>query len=395
MRRWDIFCAVVDNFGDIGVCWRLARELAAEHAVSVRLWVDDLATFAQLCPLVRTDAESQQVGAIEVRKWMSDFSAVEAADVVVEAFACQLPERYVERMAAREGAPVWINLEYLSAEDWVENCHQIPSPQPQWGLTKYFFFPGFTPQTGGLLRERKLQTEFNAFDTATREQFWQQLGLDPPRKAELRISLFCYENPALPELLRHWEQSTRPITVLATAGAATEQCRNYACDNNDNSDCCLPPLLYQRGNLTIHALPFLEHSDFDRLLWACDVNLVRGEDSFVRAQWARRPFVWQPYVQPEDAHLVKLQAFLDRYLAAPSANESAAATAAAIRNLWFAWNETGQIGAEWDQFERHLAAIERLQVDWITQLDRVGELTNNLARFAAEMERRGLADPHS
>ena len=26
---WDIFCSVVDNFGDIGVTWRLARQLVA------------------------------------------------------------------------------------------------------------------------------------------------------------------------------------------------------------------------------------------------------------------------------------------------------------------------------------------------------------------------------
>jgi hypothetical protein len=23
--HWDIFCRVIDNFGDIGVCWRLAH----------------------------------------------------------------------------------------------------------------------------------------------------------------------------------------------------------------------------------------------------------------------------------------------------------------------------------------------------------------------------------
>ena len=45
---WDIFCTVVDNYGDIGVCWRLARQLAAEHGFAVRLWVDDLASFARL-----------------------------------------------------------------------------------------------------------------------------------------------------------------------------------------------------------------------------------------------------------------------------------------------------------------------------------------------------------
>ena len=50
--QWDVFCAVVDNYGDIGVCWRLSRQLAAEHGIAVRLWVDDLKPFARLCPAV-------------------------------------------------------------------------------------------------------------------------------------------------------------------------------------------------------------------------------------------------------------------------------------------------------------------------------------------------------
>ncbi|MBY0444112.1 MAG: elongation factor P maturation arginine rhamnosyltransferase EarP, partial [Burkholderiales bacterium] len=38
--RWDIFCRVIDNYGDIGVCWRLARQLSFEHGFAVRLMVD-------------------------------------------------------------------------------------------------------------------------------------------------------------------------------------------------------------------------------------------------------------------------------------------------------------------------------------------------------------------
>ncbi|HET9045379.1 MAG TPA: elongation factor P maturation arginine rhamnosyltransferase EarP, partial [Casimicrobiaceae bacterium] len=41
-QRWDVFCKVVDNFGDAGVCWRLARQLVAEHDLAVTLWIDVL-----------------------------------------------------------------------------------------------------------------------------------------------------------------------------------------------------------------------------------------------------------------------------------------------------------------------------------------------------------------
>jgi uncharacterized repeat protein (TIGR03837 family) len=77
----------------------------------------------------------------------------------------------------------------------------------------------------------------------------------------------------------------------------------------------------------------LSQVDFDRLLWSCDLNLVRGEDSLVRAIWAGTPFLWQPYVQDDGAHLAKLGAFVDRYLAAVPAP-----LATAVRSAFARWN---------------------------------------------------------
>lgn len=47
------------------------------------------------------------------------------------------------------------------------------------------------------------------------------------------------------------------------------------------------------------------------------MNLVRGEDSLVRALWAGKPLVWHIYPQDDDAHVAKLSAFLD-WLQAPA-----------------------------------------------------------------------------
>ncbi len=168
------------------------------------MWVDQLQSLAQLCPAVSTDADQQRVGRIEIRRWRSDFPQVEAADVVIEAFACELPESYIAAMARQTVAPVWINLEYLSAEDWVEGCHRLPSLRTKWPLTKYFFFPGFTPQTGGLLRERDLLGNRAAFDAAAEAEFWHSVGFPARSDQELRVSLFCYQNAALPDLLQCW-----------------------------------------------------------------------------------------------------------------------------------------------------------------------------------------------
>lgn len=366
--RWDIFCRVVDNFGDIGVCWRIAQQLANEYSASIRLWVDDLATFSCLCPSIVADAATQQLGSIEIRRWECDFPAVDIPDVVIEAFACELPETYVMGMAQRAIPPIWINLEYLSAETWVDDCHLLASPHPRLPLTKYFFFPGFTPRTGGLLREQDLPSQRLAFDATAESVFWTEIGVPPVRGTEVRVSLFCYDNPALPELLQQWQAGPDLTRVLATAGSATEQISEWV------GRALRPGDVFHRQALTVSPLPFLSPAKYDRLLWASDVNFVRGEDSFVRAQWARRPFVWQIYPQSEGAHLVKLNAFLLRYLDGFPGAE-------AIRQIWNGWNQSGEAPLNWSDFLANRRSIEQHAKDWATHLDQTADLANNLVCF--------------
>jgi uncharacterized repeat protein (TIGR03837 family) len=373
MWRWDIFCAVVDNYGDIGTCWRLAQQLASEHEAEVRLWVDCLQSFAQLCPAVSPTADQQRVGEIEIRHWRSDFPQVEVADVVIEAFACELPESYLAAMSRRSVAPAWINLEYLSAEAWVEGCHRLPSLRTKWPLNKYYFFPGFTPRTGGLLRERNLLADRAAFDSAAEVEFWHSVGLPARRDRELRVSMFCYQNSSLPDLLQCWATGQDPVTVLATPGPAAEQLSGWY------GEPLLPGTPLLRSSLTVYSLPFLPPSSFDRLLWACDVNYVRGEDSFVRAQWAGRPFVWQIYPQTEEAHLVKLDAFLGRYL-------HGLENSAVVRRCWQAWNGRGDIALAWPDFVASRKVIEQHGKVWASALDQNGDLADNLVCFVREFK---------
>jgi uncharacterized repeat protein (TIGR03837 family) len=376
MWRWDIFCKVVDNYGDIGTCWRLAQQLAGEHEADVRLWVDHLPSFARICPAVSADAEMQRVGSIEVRRWRSDFPnefpTDETADVVIEAFACELPEGYVAAMVRRAVAPKWINLEYLSAEAWVEGCHGLASLRTKWPLTKYFFFPGFTPQTGGLLRERDLLGDRAAFDAAAEADFWHSVGVPARGDHELRVAMFCYENAALPELLQCWADGKDAVTVLATPGLAADQVAAWFGEPFTEGT----PL--RKASLTAYGLPFLPQSSFDRLLWACDVNFVRGEDSFVRAQWAGRPFIWQIYPQTEETHLVKLEAFLNRYLDRFEASD-------AVRRCWCAWNGRGSIASTWSDFFANRGGIERHGKAWLRTLDQTGDLANNLVCFVRKI----------
>ena len=269
--------------------------------------------------------ETQWLGALEVRHWNTPLPAVEPAAIVVEGFGVRLPDEYVAAMAARRPQPVWINLEHLSAEPWVDGCHGLPSPHPTLPLTKYFFFPGFTAATGGLLIESALRPARDAFQStaSARAAFWNALGVTAD-DAALRVSLFCYDNAALEALVAAWSAGSCPILCAVPPGAAQEGLAAVL-----DSDLA-PGTRVVRGQLMIAAIPFLELDHFDRLLWACDINFVRGEDSFVRAQLAARPLVWQAYLQAKEAHLVKQSAFIDRYVD----GLDAATAAAYARYTW-------------------------------------------------------------
>lgn len=325
-RLWDVFCHVVDNLGDIGVCWRLSADLAS-RGQRVRLWIDQPEALRWMAP---GSLEGHWPG-VQVIHWTRPLpsglaSAIAPADVWIETFGCDPPDEMVDALAARiaEGAkpPTWINLEYLSAEPWVERCHGLPSPVmsgPLKGLTKTFIFPGFTSRTGGLLREQDLAQRQAAFDARA----WRRRHGVPDDA--LAVSLFCYDPaPALAPLLAQAAQQAQPVHWLVTPGHATRAMEAALAS--------LPP--DQRPpSVHIHHLPLVDQPNFDEMLWACDLNIVRGEDSLVRALWAGKPFLWHIYPQRDNAHRKKLQAMLETL----DATEE-------WRRLHWAWNRLSGFG---------------------------------------------------
>lgn len=386
-KSTDLFCKVIDNLGDIGVCWRLARQLAVEHGLEVRLWVDSPALLAALAP--------ENVAGVRVCQWSEPFVFDAVADVVIEAFGCELPENYARAMAARQSPPVWINLEYLGLEDWVGGCHGMASPHPRLPLVKYFFFPGFTGETGGLLRERDLfirQAEFRGLDEiltekptpsgATRHlprrgrlltassprglsrRDWGS-GVVSPHETDdtLLVSLFCYDPAPFAPLLAAWVEDNAPLICLVPPGKPLAVAR--ACLQGDAP--------WTIGNVRIVPIPFLSQDAYDELLFACDLNFVRGEDSFVRAQWAGKPFVWQIYPQDEDAHLKKLDAFLDLYRPDPC-----------LARFWQAWNRgDAALKQAWPLLRQTLPQVARHNAAWRKKLAEQEDLASALVNFCA------------
>ena len=368
---WDIFCSVVDNYGDIGVTWRLARQLAAEHDLAVRLWVADLRAGVPLWPEADATASEQWQQGVEVRQWPQVWAAVEVADVVIEAFGCKLPDAYLRAMKERVSPALWINLEYLSAEDWVAGCHGLPSLRPD-GLKRIFFFPGFEAGTGGLLREGDLLARRQSFqrNPLARQAFLQALGVFPDPQARL-ISLFAYENTGLASWLSALSAGHRATHLLVPQGRIMADLLYWL-----DVEALSPGTVERRGTLTVQALPFVRQEDYDRILWSCDFNAVRGEDSFVRAQWAARPMLWHIYQQEEDAHWVKLKAFLALYV-----NGLSPAAAQAITDLWLAWNAGADMTKSWNDVEEHWEQLSAHAERWCLQQANQADLAQALVLF--------------
>jgi uncharacterized repeat protein (TIGR03837 family) len=353
--RWDIFCRVIDNFGDIGVCWRLASALAG-RGQQVRLWVDDASALAWMAP--------EGCAGVQVMHWQPDQAMGYEhlpGDVVIEAFGCELDQAWIAMKNRAPHAdpvwsegikalkkPVWINLEYLSAQAYAQRCHGLASPVlhgAAQGLEKWFYYPGFTQGTGGLIREPFAVVSENEPELAQ-------------AKPLASVSLFCYEPPALPQLLLQLAAQPQRVMLLAMQGRSESACKAAFQSQNEHF-----PNWNVRESLSIQEQAYLSQMQYDALLRGCDLNFVRGEDSLVRALWAGRAFVWQIYPQDDGAHADKLQAFLDWLQAPPD-----------LREFHWVWNGLSPAALPAIDLARWTACAQAARVRLLAQPDLVSQL---------------------
>lgn len=365
-RQWDVFCRVIDNFGDVGVCWRLVRGLASQGH-HCRLWLDDHSALAWMAPEVQADGLGH--AGVHVLPWhaTNDWATITPGDVVIEAFGCDLPEPFVARMQ-REKPPAWINLEYFSAEPYVERSHGLPSPVMHGagkGLCKYFFFPGVNAKTGGLMRSETAAVVLA--NNAERQACLQQLGLSGIHLSEQDrlVSVFCYPYAPLADCLDVLQAASTANTlstchVLLTTGARQ----------------ALPPGWAAAPRLHLHDLPALSQTQYDQLLHVCDLNIVRGEDSAVSALWTGKPHLWHIYHQDDGAHAPKLQAFMAHWMSAWPND-----LAQAVQRLSFDFNTLSNhqhadlinlwqspLWAAWQQHSRQSSHLQQQDTDLLTRL---------------------------
>jgi uncharacterized repeat protein (TIGR03837 family) len=285
--HWAIFCRVVDNHGDLGVCWRMATQLA-KRQWQVTLYVDEASALQWMAP--------DGCEGVKVLAWPEDNESISqhaAADVVIEAFGCDIPASFQAAMAAWPQAPVWINLEYFSAEDAALRNHGLASPVmsgPAKGMSKWFYYPGLTEDSGGVMGGLSAMTSLGMTGSDGKHAQAHALAL--------KISLFCYEPASLGLWLEQLNELPQSVVLSVTAGRATQAVRQVL-------KAWSVPTIF-----VIEELPYLSHPAFDAMLAAQDLNLVRGEDSLIRAIWAGKAFLWQIYPQDDGAHHAKLAAFL-------------------------------------------------------------------------------------
>ena len=356
-----IWCQVVDHFGDAAVCWRLARNLSSALAQDdslnpeVVLAIDRPEVLRQLVPELSPILNPPFFDGVRVVDWA--FPATDI-DVMISTFGCRLPARVLESMGEQQPPPVWINLEHLTPQSWTGSCHTLASPNQTNGLDEIFFFPGFDPSTGGLLREPDLLEARDRFraDQRERDTFLAFLGVEEADRELPAVLVFGYPDAPIDALIE--TLSSGPPMLLLLPSDPTPTIR--------------------KGNLRIHAFGWVTQQNFDRLLWSCMAAFVRGEDSLVRAHWAAIPFIWQPYRQADQSHREQLAAWLARWHR--FLPESAAAAQASLAHAWDR-GEPANLSLAWSNWTAHRPQLSRGATEWSRELAAGPSLVQSLSAF--------------
>lgn len=375
-----LFCTVIDNFGDIGVCWRLAQMLHREQGCRVYLWLDDAAALAALSPNLPPLPCRHQ--GIEIRPWRegleADSDGVPPPDLLLETFACTLPDSILN--IVRQHKPLWLNWEYLSAEDWAEAMHGKPSLQAD-GSEKYFWLMGFSERSGGLLRERDFSSRLAASDVFRRHLFAGRPS-EKPHSAVQNWLLFGYESPVWADWLAMWQAFGQPVRLLLAGGKIIDSLKtagvlpSEALISDGSTWSC--------GCVELLRLPFVAQDDFDRLLACADGLIVRGEDSFVRAQFSGKPFLWHIYPQDEAAHFDKLAAFWQKTESCFPAEIFAAQQILSNELNGGARLTPSERSAAWQTLQNRFACWQNAAETWRQHLFAQESAVEKLAKFCAD-----------
>ena len=331
-----ILCRVVDNYGDIGFVYRLARELSSLSSIEktqLRLIVSDLKSFNAMAlpPGISTSLAVQNYNGWKVIDWNAcaegkcEFTE-QPPKIILECFQCGRPEWLDEILFSAQTTQTVqiVNVEYLTAEDWADDFHLLKSGTRSALVKKINFMPGFTKKTGGLVLDKNFVSCVHS-KTAALECLKKYASKKTVALIEdtnlFRVIAFSYERNfenearALSEFAKN---SGRKVQVLLAPGLGNAPFKKAAAAFK---------------NISVYDLEYLPQLAWDALLTLADFSFIRGEDSFSRACLSGIPFVWHAYPQEEEFQLVKADAVLKRMEPFFSAGNMSL-----VKNVWLSYN---------------------------------------------------------
>ena len=393
IRNLVILCKVVDNYGDIGVCYRLTKaildyieEFPRFKDTKILLVCDNLQSFAKICTDINPENNYSVVKYkntyFSVFNWNIDktddkwrinfFFEENPPHVVLECFQCGRPD-WLENLLFDKAAPQSqvINLEYLTAEKYADDFHCLQSLTRSSNVKKVNFMPGFTEKTGGLIQNK----DFTQLLT-----FSRQLGLDFPKNKRAFWILFFtydknlnYEIQALNKFSRYLADSRNPKPG------------NIIVKDTTNISSVIKSRTKIKKSFAYEAVGFVPQETFDLRLCSYDFLFVRGEDSLARACLIGKPFVWQAYPQSDNYQLVKVTALLE--LLKPHFIPE---DFALLEKFWIIYNtpENEDKSEKEDllyqiliNYEKYLSGFKKFS----EKLQKNGELTHNLLTFISKI----------
>lgn len=389
-RDITVLCRVVDNFGDIGFCWRLSRSLLEVcPEISLRLVVSDLASFSALDNRIDASKSVQSVSGIEVFDWNDAERCKKAFGekpprVVLECFQCGRPDWLEEILfyGEREDIAHIINVEYLTAEDWADEFHCLKSATRSKFVKKVNFMPGFSKKTGGLVLDKSFMQSLSEREYA--KSLLQKEANIEVNDDDFNVVVFSYERDftpvvralsALAENLA--KKKGKRVRVFLTEGKSRKSFLGAIEKEVAEKKETAPFLLTK--------LPFLTQSTWDALLTLCDFNFVRGEDSMARACLCGVPFVWHAYPQEAQWQTVKVNALMKK-MALYFSDSTAAVYAEFMReyNKDNADNEKQEALLEkiFSSYDEIKSGVEKFSKEIIQN----GNLAENLVNFIAGLQ---------
>lgn len=302
-----VLCKVVDNFGDIGVVFRLCRALSElKKNLEIRLVVSNLDSFAKISKGIDSTKTFQEFRGWKVFDWndsalcKKEFSK-NPPEFILECFQCGRPEWLEELLFSPQfNLNVQIvNVEYLTAESWADDFHLLKSGTRSAKIKKINFMPGFTKKTGGLILDKNFMrclSEKKFALNLVKQNLYKKI-LSEDFSDSFKILIFSYPKnfDFLASAIKEFS-FLKKIIVFVASGAGADSAK----------------ISLKKFKVDFVCLPFMQQEVWDAFLSLMDFSFVRGEDSFSRCCLFGNPFIWNIYPQEEEFHIVKLNAFLQK-----------------------------------------------------------------------------------